>query len=132
MAKRSIVNALGFMMILTLLTGCLGRNDIPEPIEIKTKPIEKPLLVLPEADELVQRKVEWILITPENYEKVFSDVSDKGRPLVLFGLTDRGYENVSLNLSDIRTYISQQQSIIAAYKRYYTEAEDTMDTITLQ
>ena len=120
------------MMILTLLTGCLGRSDIPEPIEIKTKPIEKPLLVLPEADELVQRKVEWILITPENYEKVFSDVSDKGRPLVLFGLTDRGYENVSLNLSDIRTYISQQQSIIAAYKRYYTEAEDTMDTITLQ
>ena len=51
------------MMTLTFLTGCLGLNDIPEPIEIKTKPIDKPKLVLPEADELVQRKIEWILYT---------------------------------------------------------------------
>lgn len=130
MAKRSTVNALGFMMTLTFLTGCLGLNDIPEPIEIKTKPIDKPKLVLPEADELVQRKIEWILITPNNHEEAFSQVKDNGRPLVLFGLTDQGYENIALNLSDIRMYISQQHSIIGAYERYYIEANNTMDGIT--
>jgi len=110
-----------------LLTGCLGRNDIPAPIQIKTKPIDKPELNLPQADELVQRKIEWILITPENYEKAFLNIKNKGRPLVLFGLTDKGYENISLNLSDIRMYISQQQSIISAYERYYNQAESTLD-----
>jgi len=121
------VNVLGFIVILTLLTGCLGRNDIPAPIQIKTKPIDKPELNLPQADELVQRKIEWILITPENYEKAFLNIKNKGRPLVLFGLTDKGYENISLNLSDIRMYISQQQSIISAYERYYNQAESTLD-----
>lgn len=121
------MNVLGFIVILTLLTGCLGRNDIPAPIQIKTKPIDKPELNLPQADELVQRKIEWILITPENYEKAFLNIKNKGRPLVLFGLTDKGYENISLNLSDIRMYISQQQSIISAYERYYNQAESTLD-----
>tara|TARA_R110002167_G_scaffold125274_3_gene305341 strand:+ start:860 stop:1258 length:399 start_codon:yes stop_codon:yes gene_type:complete len=125
--KQTFKIALGFIVILTLLTGCLGRNDIPAPIQIKTKPIDKPELNLPQADELVQRKIEWILITPENYEKAFLNIKNKGRPLVLFGLTDKGYENISLNLSDIRMYISQQQSIISAYERYYNQAESTLD-----
>jgi len=114
-------------MILTLLTGCLRLNDIPEPIQIRTKPIEKPELTLPKADELVQRKVEWVLITPENHEDAFIQVKDKGRPLVLFGLTDESYENISLNLSDIRMYISQQHAIIDAYENYYKQAESKLD-----
>jgi len=130
MVKRSIANVLGSMTILLLLGGCLGLNDIPEPIQIATKPIEKPKLVLPVADELVQRKVEWILITPDNHEEAFSQIKDSGRPLVFFGLTDEGYENIALNLSDIRMYISQQHSIIGAYKKYYIEANDTMDGIS--
>ena len=121
------MNALGFIMILTLLTGCLRLNDIPEPIQIRTKPIEKPELTLPKADELVQRKVEWVLITPENHEDAFIQVKDKGRPLVLFGLTDESYENISLNLSDIRMYISQQHAIIDAYENYYKQAESKLD-----
>jgi len=121
------------MMILTLLTGCLGRNDIPEPIQIRTKPVDKPELILPKADELIQRKIEWILVTPENYKESFAELEDRGRPLVFFGLTDQGYENISLNLSDIRMYVSQQHAIVDAYEKYYNQAESKLDTaVTLE
>ena len=82
--------------------------------------------MLPQADEISTREIDWILITPETSQEVFSAQKKTGRPLVLFGLTDDGYERLSLNISEIRMYISQQQSIINAYKRYYTEANDAL------
>jgi len=106
------------------LAGCLGNS--PEPIEITTKPIDKPELNLPQSDELRLRKVEWIVVTPDNVEEVFKKIQDTGRPVTLFALTDKGYENLGLNLSDLRAYIQQQQIIIAAYENYYKEVDKTL------
>ena len=73
------------------------------------------------------RDVKWVLITPENYEEVFAELGKDGRPVVLFGLTDKGYENLGLNLSDLRAYIQQQQAIMAAYQSYYVASERALD-----
>lgn len=99
---------------------------MPQPIEITTKPIDKPKLELPNASELNMREVKWVLVTPDNYQKVFDELNKTGRPVVLFGLTDKGYENLGLNLSDLRAYIQQQKAIMAAYEAYYKSAEEAM------
>jgi hypothetical protein len=124
MQMRSIASVLGIMTLSLFLAGCSSR--MPQPIEITTKPIDKPELVLPNASELNMREVKWVLVTPDNYEKVFAELGKDGRPVVLFGLTDKGYENLGLNLSDLRAYIQQQQSIMAAYEAYYKSAEEAM------
>lgn len=113
------------MTALLFLAGCLGNNT--ETIEVTTKPIEKPELTLPEADELRIREIEWVIITPNNYEEVFSKLQEQGRPVALFALTDKGYENLGLNLSDLRAYIQQQQTIIAAYENYYKKVDETLN-----
>lgn len=82
---------------------------------------------MPQADELFFRSVEWIIITPENYQETFDRLSEKGSPLVLFGLTDNGYEALATNLSSLRAFVQQQQIIIAAYERYYKESEEALD-----
>ena len=38
---------------------------------------------------------------------------------MLIGLTDEGYETLSLNFAQIRAYMIQQNEIINAYKEYY-------------
>lgn len=91
------------------------------------EPIDKPSLVLPDADEIRMREVKWILITPENAEAVFEDLRNQGNSVVLFGLTSEGYENISLNLSDIRAFLQQQQAIIGAYKNYYEDANEAIE-----
>ena len=91
------------------------------------EPIEKPSLVLPDADEVRMRNVKWMIITPENAEAVFNDLRNRGNSVVLFGLTSNGYENLSLNLSDIRAFLQQQQSIIGAYENYYESADEAID-----
>ena len=125
---RSIVNVLGCGLAIALLSGCsIFGGPMPKQIEISAKPVEKPKLELPNADELFFSKVEWILITPDNYEEVFEKLSATGRPVVLFGLTDNGYEALAKNLSSLRAYIQQQQVIIAAYDAYYKESEKALD-----
>jgi hypothetical protein len=124
---RSIANVLGCGLVALLLSSCISLDPLPRPIEISAKPIEKPKLELPKADQLFFRQVEWVLITPENYEEVFDRLSERGRPVVLFGLTDDGYENIATNLSALRMYIQQQQIIIAAYENYYKESNQALD-----
>ena len=129
MVSRSIVSALGCLTLL-LVSAC--SKPAVQEIQISAKPIDKPELVLPYADPIKSRDVEWIIITPDNYEKVFNDLAKKGQPIVLFGLTDKGYENIALNLSDIRAFIQQQQAIIAAYEGYYKESNAAIDAANAQ
>jgi len=117
-----IASALGFG-----LAGCSLLSPPVQRIEVSTTPVEKPKLVLPEADQLFQRPIEWLIITPENVEEVFQRIQTMGRPLVLFGITDRGYENIALNLSDLRAYLQQQKAILAAYESYYQKSEDAIE-----
>jgi len=129
MHVRSIANVLGFTMIISLLGGCslLSLGPKPQVIEVSSKPVDKPTLTLPNADELNLRDVDWVIITPENFEEAVAELEKTGRPVAFFALTDKGYENLGLNLSDLRAYIQQQQAIIAAYKGYYEKAEEALE-----
>ena len=124
---RSIKNALGYGLVLSALLLISGCTSMPQKIEVSAKPIEKPELVLPNADGLRMRDVEWVLLTPENFEEKLKDFEESGRPIVFFALTDEGYENISMNFSSIRAYIQQQQAIIAAYENYYKNANEALD-----
>lgn len=125
MLDRSIVNVLGFTIALLAVSGCAAKP--PQTITVSAKPIEKPELTLPKADRVQTRKVEWIIITPENFEEQIKKLTDKGKPVVFFALTDEGYEALALNLSDLRAFIQQQQAIIAAYEGYYKNTDSAFD-----
>ena len=120
-----IKNVLGFGLVLAILSGC--SSTAPQRIEVSAKPIDKPELVLPNADQLRMKEVEWVLITPENFEEKVAEIEATGRPVVFFALTDEGYENISMNFSSIRAFIQQQQAIIAAYENYYKDANEALD-----
>jgi hypothetical protein len=125
MANRLITSVLGFGLVTLLISGC--STPMPQRIEVSAKPVDKPELVLPNADALRMREVDWTIITPENFEEKIEEIKKTGRPVVFFALTDKGYENLGLNFSDIRAYIQQQKAIIAAYENYYKNANEALD-----
>jgi len=119
-------NVLVLVLVATLLSGC---SLFTKKVDASFTPIAKPELVLPDADEIRMRSLEWYIITPENYQEIFEELRLSGESVVLLGLTSNGYERISLNLGDIRAFIQQQQSIIKAYRQYYIQSEKTMDEI---
>jgi phosphoserine phosphatase len=94
--------------------------------------VDKPTLTLPPVDELNMRKVEWIVLNEGNVDIVMEKLKAEGKAFALYALTGDGYGDLSLNFSDIRALVQQQKQIIAAYERYYDQAEDTMDKAVVQ
>lgn len=112
-----------------LINGCASK--LPDPITINAVPLERPVLTLPSSDVLKLKEVKWVIVTPENAESVFAEIGENGNA-VLFALTDQGYTNISLNLSDIMRLIEQKNAIIAAYRGYYESYNTAADENALQ
>ena len=123
--KTLIVAILGFI----LLAGC---STTPRQIEISAKPIDKPKLVLPPADELRLKDLTWVVINEENAQEVWDKLKKDKKDPVLIGLSDDGYEILAMNISDIMKLLQQQKSIIAAYKAYYEESEQALENANSQ
>lgn len=103
-----------------LISGCsvFGWKSV-EPIEIQKKAVERTKLNLSVPVLPPQRAPKWILITPENADKVFAELKEKKVDLVLFGLTDEGYEELAINMAELRNFIASQRAVIIKYKDYY-------------
>jgi hypothetical protein len=113
------VKNLSIAFSVILLGGCSLFGDSVEPVIVETREVERVRLELIDPVPIKISRVEWFVITPENIDEVFEEFQNNKYDLVVFGLTDEGYENLSLNMAEIRKYIIEQKSIISAYKQYY-------------
>lgn len=111
------------------LTGCasfdLFGGPKEKPIEIKNVQQNKVLLNLQEPQPIETRPIKWFVITPENANEIFTEMDKQKYDLVLFGLTDSGYENLSMNMAELRAYILKQRAVLKAYKDYYESTNTT-------
>ena len=117
-------------LILTsiiFIGGCSTTSPDPvRPIVIDSQPIARPALTLPAVDRYNARDVEWMIVTPDNVEAIFAEIAQAGQPIVIFGLTEEGYENISLNTSEALRVILQQQSVIDGYRAYYIRVDGSI------
>jgi len=121
------VNVRLSLILLTplLISGCsvFGSWKTVEPITIQKKAEERQKLNLPDPTPLKPRVPSWIIITPENAAQVWKHLLEEKVDLVLFGLTDEGYEELAINMADLRNFINTQRQIIQQYKKYYEPKE---------
>ena len=82
---------------------------------------------MPDTSVLALRDVDFIIVTVDNMDEVISELQKVNSNIALFALTDVGYENLSLNNAEILKLLSQQRSIIAAYKSYYEGVQTNID-----
>lgn len=120
------------MPILTLsLSGCASFSlfgDAPKPLEVRTKAEERTKLGLSAPEPLNLKSPRWIIITKENQEQVWKDLDDDQVDPVLFGLSDQGYETLSIMIAELRNYINTQRLVIEQYKKYYEQQNDESKT----
>ena len=81
--------------------------------------MEKTPLDLVMPDPLRLQPIDWVVITPDNADEVFQRLQNKEVDLVLFGLTDEGYKQLAITISELRNMINLQRNIIIKYKEYY-------------
>lgn len=101
---------------LSLLANCSTPQVEPETV-VQTRTVERdiPIQQRPRGVELSD--VEWSVVNQDNLEEYVEsiEISDTG-DFVFMSISVRDYENLSLNLDELRRYITQQQEIIVYYE----------------
>jgi hypothetical protein len=92
-----------------LLSGCNSTKVFDKPVLV-----DRAELIVPSIQPVSQNNMEWIIITPENFERIHANGN-----VTYFSLTAKGYQNLSMNVAELRRYIEQQNAVIAAYQKYY-------------
>lgn len=116
-----IINVLLILILLISLPACGSFEKI---ITVTTKPADIPDKVVQEPDVVTLRKIEWHILTDQNISEIISKIQDEGNTPVLFALTARDYENLSLNMKDIIILMMQQKEIINTFKTKKKEETD--------
>jgi hypothetical protein len=117
-----------------LLTGCGFMPKLPDfggdvkPVEITTKAANKTPLALPDPEPVNTSPIVWYIITPENYQDVFRKLAEEGHDVVLFGITDDGYQELAVLIADVRNHINQQREILKRYREYYESTKPLSDS----
>ena len=119
--KRSSMKILIFLNLL-LGSGCsiLGSSrDIPEvkPVEVVTVVQKAPTYHPPLPNQIDPVPVEWTVLNPDLMQTYLDDLKEGNAPTnVWYGLTTKGYENLSTNMAEVKRYLRQVLSILKYYR----------------
>ena len=67
-------------------------------------------------------RVKFYAVTPENMEEFLERFEEESGTTVFFAISVPDYENMSMNVAELRRYINQQKALIV----YYGESIETM------
>lgn len=109
-----------FLTLLTLLilAGC-GMKDV----DIKADPVQPVVIHPPIPDQLQMREVKWTVFNRAKIEKLLLDYPNQ--EIVLFALSAKGYENLSLNMGEVIRYLKEQKGVIIYYREEFPSPDDT-------
>ena len=109
-AKLAILTA----VTAIFLTGC---SRTPEP-EIKTvtqvQKITVPIVARPKPIDLTDTRV--YVVNKDNLEEFIAEFGEENGDLAFVALSIGDYENLALNVAELRRYINQQTDIIVYYE----------------
>ncbi len=111
------------LMTSLFLSGC--SRLIPEP-EIKTvvkvERVQIPTVARPKPLQLNDTRV--FVVTEENFDEFVKEFKDIYGDVAFVALSMKDYENLAMNIADLRRYINQQGEIIVYYEKAVTEEPD--------
>ena len=113
-------------ILILLLTSCTKTFDAGNVAKIA---IPRERLNAPSVDEITLEKPEWFIVTETNSQNKFNEISNKNFTPVFFGLTDKGYEALSVNIKKTMSLVEQQRALIDAYQEYYEANEGNLDNL---
>ena len=105
--------------LLLLTSGCAS---VEPQVVLKTDYVVKDIPIQPRPKPLNLHRVKWYAVTPENMEEFLARFEEESGINVFFAVSVPDYENMSLNVAELRRYINQQKALII----YYEESIETM------
>ena len=89
-------------------------------IEVSGKPIERTIVQPVMPREIDLREVQWLTITPENFEEQFKIIEEQEGELVFLAMTIPDYETMAYNMQELKRYITELKDVVVYYREITT------------
>ena len=99
-----------------LSSGCSSWREIL-PVEIKTVEVERKIPTQKRPRHVKMNDVYFYVVTADTFENFKKRFKKENGDLLFYALSVRDYENIALNMADIKRFIDQQQQIIVYYEK---------------
>jgi hypothetical protein len=104
------------LISLISLAGCSGLRMEPEIKTVtKIEQITIPVVARPKPLNLSDTRV--FVVTKDNYEEFVKDFKEVYGELAYVALSMKDYENLAINIAEMRRYLNQQKEIIVYYEK---------------
>jgi hypothetical protein len=124
------VNKLIIALLVLTMTGCSVFRK-PEEVVVTNTVIKAPDIPLqPQPRPINMIDIKWYTVTTDNIDEFEKNFENDNGDLVFFAISVPHYQNLSLNLAEIRRYLEQQQSIIIYYENQITQSRESINTPT--
>ena len=77
--------------------------------------------------EIDLREVQWLTITPENYEEQFAIIEAQEGELVFLAMTIPDYEVMAYNMQELKRYITELKDVVVYYRKVTTNETNEFD-----
>lgn len=116
-----LLQTLVVLLTLTSLSGCSLMSQ-PEPevkVVTKLERVQIPTVARPKPVQLTDVKV--YVVTKDNLDDFLKEFEEIHGDIAYVALSMRDYENLALNIAELRRYLNQQNQVIIYYEKAVTE-----------
>ena len=108
------------LMSMIFLSGCSRYQPEPE-IKVVTKAVKVqiPTVSRPKPLQLTDTRI--FVVTEENFDAFIEEFKEVYGEVAYVALSMRDYENLALNIAELKRYIEQQTQIIVYYEKAVTD-----------
>ena len=123
-----MVSSLSVALLLT--TGCSLLSKPEEKIVTRTVTVAPDIPLKQPPRPISMSDVNWYVVTTDNIAEFEKRFENDNSDLVFFALSVPHYQNLSVNLADIKRFIEQQKAIIVYYEQQITESKESINKTT--
>ena len=120
---KSTLVALLLILSTSNLVGCAA---VEPKVIVKTDYVVKKIPLQERPKPINLHRVKFYAVTPENIDEFLQKFEEESGSQVFFALSVPDYENMSLNVAELKRFINQQKSLILYYEDSIINIEDGM------
>lgn len=111
-----------------MFAGCSMIPSQTKPVEVRTISERPPMYHPPLPLEIQMVDVDWTVMTPQLMAEYLQALEEGSAPKsAYYSLTTKEYENLSMNMAEIKRYLQDTLHIIEFYREYENDDEQSQN-----
>ncbi len=119
-----MTNQLKWLALVLIASSMVACGTVDPQVVVKTEYVEKKIPLQPHPKGVTMHPVYFYAVNEENLEEFLSRFEGENGDIVFFAISVPHYENLSLNMADLKRYIGQQKSLIVYYEDSIAKQSD--------